>query len=135
MDLKIVKRGRALHWPVAISDAQNRLRCVAGSIIDLDAPLERDVLCAGQMYKLQDAPEGKTEADIAEVQFRPASNLIRDERDRLAGEGKPKKNATRKKKGDGIAAPKNPTPPAVEEHDLPLANVSIPKTPGKPGEK
>lgn len=137
MQLMIVKRGRALHWPVAISDAQNRLRCVAGSIIDMDAPLERETLCKGQEYKLQPAPDGKTAADIAEVQFRPAANLIRDERDRLAGAGKPKAKRSRKKSDSDldIEAPKEPDAPASEFGDLPLTNVSTPKAPGKHGGK
>jgi len=129
MDLKKVKRGRALHWPAHISDAQNRLRCEAGAIIDLDAPLERDVLCAGQLYKLQDAPEGTTAADIAQVQFRPAANLIRDERERLAGGDKKKAKKDTAKSGLGIDAPVEPTSPAKDEDDEVIVNVSAPKKP------
>jgi len=133
MKLMIVKRGRALHWPTQISDPQNRLRCVAGDIIDLDAPLEREVLCDGQMYKLQDAPPGKTAADITPVAFRPAANLIRDERERLDNAGKAKRKAQRKKKGDAdldIDAPKAPAAPDVDPDELSFANVSTPKKPG-----
>jgi len=129
MQLMIVKRGRALHWPADISDAANRLRCMAGDIIDLDAPLERERLCKGQEYKLQAAPEGKTADDIAEVQFRPAANIIRDERERLAAGGKVE--AAPVEDDHGIAEPVAPDAPAADPLDESFPNASEPKKPGR----
>lgn len=125
MKLMQVKRGRALHWPTDISDVKNRFRCKERSIIDIDAPLERDVFCAGQMYKLQDAPEGKTAADITPIDFPPARRKVLDAIDAVKGETQ----TTAPKVDETISAPVEPAAPEKPKEPGPLVNVSEPDEP------
>lgn len=57
MNLKRVKKGEHLHWPPTIAEGDKRYRGGEGYVLDMDAPLEKQ-WCAGQLYKLEDAPAG-----------------------------------------------------------------------------
>ncbi len=63
MNLKRVKKGAHLHWPTTIADGTKRYRGGEGYVLDMDAALERE-WCAGQLYKLEDAPAGSVPSEI-----------------------------------------------------------------------
>lgn len=80
MNLMQVRGGGALlMWPTQLANP-DRIRGTAGYVVDLDAPLERE-LCKGQIHKLEPAPEGSKPARIVHP---GALRLIRDEEKRLA---------------------------------------------------
>lgn len=61
MDLRVVKSGRAYHWPS--NYGKDPVRGLAGTVIDLDAPKERE-WAKGQEHKLEPAPEGAVPTPI-----------------------------------------------------------------------
>lgn len=64
MELKRVKKGEHLHWPTTVADGEKRYRGGEGYVVDMDAALERE-WCAGQLYKLEDAPNSALPSEIA----------------------------------------------------------------------
>jgi hypothetical protein len=75
VNLKVVIPGKTLFWPDRYGwQEKQRVRGVAGYVVDLDAPMELghygegnkavDGFCVGQEYKLADAPPGSKVGDI-----------------------------------------------------------------------
>lgn len=64
MNLMRVKGGHGclLTWPIAL-EAGERVRGLPGYVVDMDMPLEKE-WCAGQMHKLEPAPEGSVPTEI-----------------------------------------------------------------------
>ncbi|HUW12552.1 MAG TPA: hypothetical protein VM537_22690 [Anaerolineae bacterium] len=62
-DLRVVKQGDTLVWPREF-ERRVRFRGGEGYIVDLDGPLERDLLCKGQGRKLRPVSDGEPDPII-----------------------------------------------------------------------
>lgn len=82
MNLQRVRKNCILMFPYGFPEAA-RYRGGAGYIVDLDAPRE-DVWCAGQLWKLEAAPDAKEASKLEHPQ------AVREIRAALAEGSKPK---------------------------------------------
>lgn len=102
MNLKRVKNGCHLHWPPTMAGAEKSYRGGPGTVVDLDAPLERDWI-KGQEYKLEDAPK---DAEPTELELPNAIGSRR--KAEQEGKQKPAPTVAEKAKAAGIM---DPVPP------------------------